>query len=84
MTMSLVVLPSAPPGALSGSFEVTETSVTVGLGSTLSVATIVACTFTYLWLGGASVLGEALTLRVGGSSSHGLRPTSTGSWSEER
>ncbi len=34
VTTSFVVFPSAPPGALSGSFDVAETSVTVGLGST--------------------------------------------------
>ena len=48
MTMSLIVLPSASPGASSGSLLVTETSVTAGAAPELSVAVIVVFTVVYL------------------------------------
>ena len=64
--MSFVVLPSAPPGALSGSFEVSETRVTDGLGSTVSFEVSVALTVTYLWFGGQSSFGATDTESEGG------------------
>ena len=82
MTISLTVSPSSSP--LSGSLDVTETSVTVGLGSKLSLTATVACTSTYLWLAGHSVSGVTDTASVGAISSHTFRPMMTGSWSEER
>ena len=61
MTTSLVVLPSPPPGALSGSLDVTETRSTEGLGSPLSDVSMVAFTVTYFLFGGQSTLGDADT-----------------------
>src|SRR2546427_6403916 len=79
-TMSLVVFPSAPPGASSGSFDVKETRVTLGAGSTESAAVTVVVTLTYLWFGGESVDGDAVTERLGALTSAQSRATS-GSWS---
>jgi len=80
--MSSGVSPSPSPS--SGSFEVTETSVTVGFGSKLSAAMTVALMSTYLWLGGHSMSGLTDTESVGSMSSQAFSPTITGSWSDVR
>src|SRR6266540_7486276 len=80
LTTSFTVFPSASPGALSGSFEVADTKVIVGDGSTESEAVTVVVTFTYLWFGGKSVLGDAVTEMLGAVTS-GERRATSGSWS---
>ncbi len=78
--MSLTVLPSAPPGALSGSLEPTETSVADTDGSPASETVTVAWTVWYLWFGGQSEVGDTDTDSVGGVASVQNRDTG-GSWS---
>ena len=73
ITTSFVVFPSSSP--LSGSFDVAETSVIVGVD--LSVAATVASTVTYWWFGGLSAVGESVTVSSGGVDSQ--IPASTGS-----
>jgi len=64
LTMSLAVLPE--PRALSASLLVIETKAICGEGSVLSWAVAVILTSMYLWFGGHSVLGMAVTVSVGG------------------
>jgi hypothetical protein len=78
-TTSFVVFPSLPPGALSGSLEVADTSDTSGAGSKSSSAAMVAWTSTYLWLGGNSRSGDTETSIAGAISSHMSSPTTTAS-----